>query len=112
MPFIVPWLGERFAELLEIAFMFLIITKSALYVVRVFAIQDRALIRLLTGFTALELLVGVKELISVVVFGRTESESFGDRDSVSGSVYFGMLCSCALMPYISSYNTTSTESIK
>jgi hypothetical protein len=102
VPFFVPWLGVRLAELIEMPFMFIIITKSAQYVVRLFALQDRVLTQLLTGFVALELLVGLEVFISIVVFGRTASQFF-DRDPISGSVYFGMLCLCALMPYIASY---------
>ena len=103
MPFIVPWLGQRVAELLEMPFMYVIITKSAEYIVRHFALQDRALIRLLAGFTAVELLVGVEELVSVVVFGHRPSDFFTDRDPVSGWIYFGMLGLFAFMPYILSF---------
>ena len=57
VPFLVPRLGVRVAELLEMPFMFGVIVLSARFVVRRFAMPESVQIRLLVGIIALGLLV-------------------------------------------------------
>jgi len=98
VPFLVPLLGRRYAELLEIPFMYLAVRKGSEFVVRTFGLQEKIGVRLIMGFTGLTLLLGAEQILGMMLFGR--SSIFEDRDPVSGTAYFAMLGVCALMPLI------------
>ncbi len=100
VPFLVPRLGERYAELLEMPFMFVAIVLAARYVVRRFHLPHGLQIRLKVGFLALALTVGAELLLATVLQTRSLAEFIASRDPVSGSVYLGMLLLFALMPAI------------
>lgn len=100
VPFIVPRLGERWAELAEMPLMALVIWFAARHVVRRFATPREAGPRLATGAVALVLLMGAELLLSVVLAGRSIGEYLSSRDPVSGTVYLGMLALFALMPWL------------
>lgn len=100
VPFLVPRLGERYAELLEMPFMFLAIVLAARYVVRRFALPASLPLRLQVGFAALAMSVVAELLLATVLQGRSLVEFIASRDPVSGSVYLVMLLLFALMPAI------------
>lgn len=100
VPFLVPRLGERYAELLEMPFMFLAIVLAARHVVRRFAIPASLPLRLQVGFAALAMSVVAELLLATVLQGRSLAEFIASRDPVSGSVYLVMLLLFALMPAI------------
>ena len=93
VPFLVPRLGERTAELLEAPVMLAIIFFASRYVVRRFDLTVHASI--FVGLLALTLLVGA-ELILSAAMGRTVT----DRDPVSGSVFLVSLILYALLPWL------------
>ena len=96
VPFLVPRLGVRTAELIEMPFMFVAIFLAARYVVRRFVLPASA--RLATGVIALALLL-TAELASVIVFqGQSPAAYVASRDPISGSVFLVMLGIFALMP--------------
>ena len=96
VPFLVPRLGVRTAELIEMPFMFVAILLAARYVVRRFVLPAGA--RLATGVIALALLL-TAELALVIVLQRESLAAYiASRDPVSGSVYLLMLGVFALMP--------------
>jgi len=100
VPFLVPRLGERYAELLEMPFMFIVIVFAADYVIRRFSLPSSSSIRLSVGFSALALVV-IAELLLVAVFQDVSVNRYiASRDPVSGSVYLFVLLLFALMPYI------------
>jgi len=100
VPFLVPRLGERYAELLEMPFMFVAIVLAARYVVRRFDLPARLPVRLQVGFAALAMSVLAELLLATVLQGRSLAQFIASRDPVSGSVYLVMLLLFALMPAI------------
>ena len=100
VPFLVPRLGERYAELLEMPFMLVVIVLAARYVVRRFDLPASLSIRLKVGFTALALSVFAELLLATVLQGRSLIQFIASRDPVSGSVYLLILLLFALMPSI------------
>ena len=100
VPFLVPRLGERYAELLEMPFMFGAILLAARHVVRRFALSPSLPVRLQVGFAALAMSVLAELLLATWLQGRSLGQFIASRDPVSGSVYLAMLLLFALMPAI------------
>jgi hypothetical protein len=100
VPFLVPRLGERYAELLEMPFMLVAIVLAARHVVRRFALPASMSVRLKVGFAALAMSVLAELLLATVLQGRSLAKFIASRDPVSGSVYLAMLLLFALMPSI------------
>jgi hypothetical protein len=98
IPFLVPRLGERWAELIEMPFMLAVIVFAARHVMR------RAPLRSIpqslgTGAVALALLLTAEVLVGVVFGSATSLRDYvAHRDPVSGSVYLAMLLVFAAMP--------------
>jgi hypothetical protein len=100
VPFLVPRLGERYAELLEMPLMFIAIVLAARYVVRRFALPASLSVRLRVGFAALFMSVLAELLLAALLQGRSVAQYIASRDPVSGSVYLIMLLVMGLMPSI------------
>ena len=100
VPFLVPRLGERAAELIEMPVMFVAIVMSARFVVRRFALPPATGVLLPTGVIALALLVAAELLLAVVLQGQPLTQYIASKDPVSGSVYLAMLLLYAAMPLI------------
>src|ERR1035437_2280711 len=97
VPFLVPRIGERWAELAEMPIMAATIFFSAGYVLRRFPeIHLRG--SLVVGLLALALAVCAELGLAVFLQSQTLAEYLGSRDKVSGSVYLVMLVVFALMP--------------
>jgi len=100
VPFVVPRLGERYAELLEMPFMFVAIVLAARFVIRRFDLSAQSAIRLQVGFAALAMSIVAELLLATVLQGRSLGQFIASRDPVSGSVYLVMLLVFALMPFV------------
>jgi hypothetical protein len=100
VPFLVPRIGERYAELLEMPIMFVVIVVAARYVVRRFDLPVNLSIRLQVGFAALAMSILAELLLAAALQGRSVAQYIASRDPVSGSVYLGILLLFALMPSI------------
>ena len=100
VPFLVPRLGERAAELIEMPFMFVVIVLAARFITRRFSLPADALPRLGAGFLALGLLVAAEVVLALSLQDRTLAEYVASRDPVSGSVYLAMLALFAVMPLV------------
>lgn len=100
VPFLVPRLGERAAELIEMPLMFVAILVSARFIIRRFRLPAHAMARLGAGFLALGLLVAAEVLLAVALQDRTLGEYIASRDPVSGVVYLAMLALFAAMPLV------------
>lgn len=98
VPFLVPRLGERTAELLEMPVMLAVIVLGARHVVRRFDLPARASPRLQVGFLALALSVAAELALAALMQAQSVVEYIAGRDPVSGSVYLLMLLVFALMP--------------
>lgn len=103
VPFLVPRIGQRNAELLEMPLMALVIIHSAHHIVHRYAMAGKPLLRMITGLVGLSMLLGVELSVNYFIFGRTLREYFVIRDSVSGPAYFALLGLFALMPYFHSH---------
>lgn len=100
VPLLVPRLGERAAELIEMPVMFVVVLVSARFIASRFSLPADGLTRLGAGFLALGLLVGAEVLLAVALQDRTLGEYVASRDPVSGIVYLAMLALFAVMPYV------------
>jgi hypothetical protein len=97
---LVPRVGTRTAELLEMPIMLAVIILAARWVVIRLAVPAERSTRLGMGFVALVLLVAAE----LFLVGPLQGYSIGDyltgRDPVSGTVYYVMLGVFALMPLL------------
>lgn len=100
VPFLVPRLGVRTAELLEMPVMFVVIVIAARYVVKRFAVPAAARTRLLVGFIALGALIAAELLLTAALQEQSIAQYIAGRDPVSGSVYLAMLALLAVMPLV------------
>ena len=102
VPLLVPRLGERMAELMEMPLMAAVIWLASADVIRRFELPPRPAIRLTTGLLALALLVTAELLLAVALADRTLGQYLASRDPVSGTVYLGMLVLFATLPLLRS----------
>lgn len=98
VPFIVPLIGVRVAELAEMPLMFIAVYLAAGYVVRQHGHLDASRHWWTVGLTALGMLVLAELLLAVVLADRSLGEYLASRDPVSGAVYLAMLLVFAAMP--------------
>jgi len=100
IPFLVPRLGVRIAELLEMPVMFVVILMSAKWIVRRFQLPAVPPIRLTVGVIALVLMLLAEFSMALLLQGLSAIEYLSTRDPVSGTVYYLMLLLFAAMPVL------------
>lgn len=100
VPFLVPAIGERYAELAEMPLMLVAIILAARFVLRRFRELDSAPRWAIVGAAALALLLAAELLLAVVLSGRSLASYLRARDPVSGSVYLVMLLVFATTPWL------------
>lgn len=98
VPFLVPRIGERWAELAEMPVMAVVIFLGAGFVLRRFPATQTAARSLVVGVVALTLTVLAELGLALALQSQTLAEFIGSRDKVSGSVYLLLLVVFALMP--------------
>ena len=98
VPFLVPRIGERWAELAEMPIMAAVVFFAAGYVLKRYPSVCSQGQSLAVGLIALSLSVCSELGLAVVLQNQTLTEFIASRDKVSGSVYFGLLVIFALMP--------------
>ncbi len=103
VPFIVPRIGERYAELAEMPFMLMAIFFAARHVLQKYGQKTNPANLIGVGVIALLLLVGAELLLAVLLAGRGVGEYIGSRDKISGSVYLAMLLVFAGMPWLQAW---------
>jgi hypothetical protein len=96
--FLVPRIGERWAELAEMPIMGIAIFLTAGYILRRFPEIRSTSHAVVTGFLALALMVCAELGLIVVLQSQPLVEYLSSRDKISGSVYVAMLLLFALMP--------------
>ncbi len=99
VPFLVPRVGERWAELAEMPVMAVVIFFAAGYVLRRFPEIHRRGRALLAGMVALSMMICAELGLAVALQSQTLTEYVNSRDKVSGSVYLILLGVFALMPW-------------
>lgn len=95
---LVPRLGERVAELVELPIMLVVIVMSARWVVRRFWLPVAVSSRLTMGGLALALVLLAEFTVVLWLRGLTLSEYFANRDPISGTAYYASLVVFAVMP--------------
>jgi hypothetical protein len=94
---VVPLLGERAAELLEMPLMLAVIVAAARWVVR-HKLDDRLSSVLSVGFIAMGFVLLADLAVGICLRGMSASEVFLDRDPISGAAYYTALLFFAVMP--------------
>ena len=100
VPFLVPRIGERWAELAEMPIMATVIFLAAGFILRRFPEICSPGRSLAAGVLALALSVCAELGLAVVLQSQTLTEFLKSRDKVSGSVYVALLLVFAVMPRI------------
>jgi hypothetical protein len=98
VPLLVPRLGVRAAELIEMPLMFCAIVIAARWIVRRFALPPTPAARLGAGALALAMLLSGEFTLVLWLQGLTIEGYFASRDPVSGTAYAAMLLVFAAMP--------------
>ena len=98
VPFLVPRVGDRLAELIEAPLMLGVILLAARWIARRFPGSRREL--LATGLGALGFVLAADVVIGVTLRGMSLVEVFLNRDPVSGTVYYALLGLFAVMPWL------------
>ena len=98
--FLVPRVGSRTAELMEMPIMLAVVIFAARWVVRWLAPPPTPSTRLGVGVIALGLLLIAEMTLVLCLRGLTISEYLTDRDPVAGAAYLAMLGLFALMPQL------------
>jgi len=97
---VVPQVGMRMAELLEMPIMLVVIIASARWLVTWLAVPPTRPSRLAMGFIALGLLLTAELAFVGPIQGYSITEYIATRDPVSGTVFCVMLGVFALMPLL------------
>ena len=97
---VVPRLGTRTAELIEMPVMILASFFAARWVIRRFPVRPTATGRIAIGIVALVLLLGAEFTFVLWLQGRTISEYLASRDPVAGTAYLLALGVFAVMPLL------------
>ncbi len=95
---LVPKVGIRTAELMELPIMMGMIVFSASFINRRFPGSKRE--KLLSGLLALGCMVGAELGVAVLLQGRSVWDAFFNRDPVSGTAYYLSLLLFGFMPWI------------
>lgn len=100
VPFIVPRLGTRKAELLEMPFMLLGIVLASQFVLKKFVLPNTTSAYLAVGIVALSLVLIAEAMLFLWLQKQSIRQYIKSRDAISGSVYVLLLIIFALMPLI------------
>ena len=98
--FVVPWLGDRRAELLETPFMLAIAVVVARWIVRRPGAPVRAGGRLATGLIAFALMLAADFGLVLRLRGMTLAQYFATWDPVSGGAFLAALGVMAFLPLL------------
>jgi hypothetical protein len=105
---LVPRLGVRLAELLEMPWMALAMVLAARFVVRRQLAGCGPLTRAAAGALSLGFMVAAELTVGLVLQQRPLQEILIDRDPVSGVVYLALLVLYALLPLLLGRGSTTT----
>lgn len=97
---VVPLLGERTAELLEMPLMLLVIVAASRWIVCHRFINGSRSSSLAVGLIAVGMVLVADLAVGMWLRGMSATEVLLDRDPVSGAVYYASLLLFAVMPVI------------
>ncbi len=97
---VIPQVGERSAELMELPFMIATTYLAARWIVRRFSLASIRSIRIRVGVMALVLMLISEISLGLWIRGISLNEYFSSRDPVSGTAYYSALGLFAAMPML------------
>ena len=97
---LLPRFGTRWAELMEMPFMFIAIVLGARLTVRRFRLQASTPMSVVVGLMALCLVLVMEFTVVLWLRGMTFADYLAQRDPVSGTVYYLMLIIFAATPWL------------
>ncbi len=97
---LVPRIGARAAELLELPVMVVVTWLAARWTIRRFQVPYSTGLRLVMGVLAFALLLAAEFSLVLPLRGLTLEQYFATRDPVSGVAYYASLVLLASMPLI------------
>lgn len=100
VPFLVPRLGERYAELIELPFLLIAIVLCAGWIVRRYRLNGEALSAAASGLIAAVLLILVEFSVVLALRGMSIDDYLEQRDPVAAAAYYGAVAIFAVMPLI------------
>lgn len=109
--FLLPRLGERYAELIEMPVMLLVVFLTARWFVTRFSLIGKVTAPLMIGFIASGMLLAVEFSMVLWLRGLTLEQFFANRDPVAGTAYYLAVILFALAPLILA-QATRNESTK
>ncbi len=104
---LVPRLGERWAELVELPAMLLVCYWAARWACRRFDVAEAFGPRLAMGFLAWALLLAAEFSLVLTLRGVTVRQYLQERDPISGAAYYLSLVVFALLPCLPLLNRRS-----
>lgn len=100
VPFLVPRLGERYAELIELPFLLIAIVLFAHWIVQRYRFKGRSMSAAAAGIIAAILLILVEFSVVLALRGMSIDDYLGQRDRVAAAAYYGAVALYAVMPLI------------
>ncbi len=97
---VIPRLGERYAELIEMPFMLVVTILAARWITRRFDLPGSFSTRIGAGLIALGLMLVTEFSVVLRLRGLTLDQYFASRDPVAGTAYLVMLVIFATMPLL------------
>jgi hypothetical protein len=101
---LVPNLGDRVSELIEMPLMLIVIVLAARWINQHLSDVKDSLAHLWIGLGALSLVFVAELGVGVFLRGQSPIEALVNRDPVSGTAYYLMLGAFALMPWFLARN--------
>lgn len=101
VPFVVPYLGERYAELIELPLMLIAIFLAARRTVNRFQLER--VTAFLTGLLAAGLLLVAEFSVVLSLRGLTVGEFLATRDPIAAAAYYAAVGIFAAMPGLVTY---------
>ncbi|MCP9932757.1 hypothetical protein KBZ08_02385 [Cyanobium sp. Candia 9D4] len=108
VPLLVPRLGERLAELLEMPWMALAMVLAARLVVRRQLAGRGPLSRAAAGALALAFMLAAELVVGLLLLQRPLQDILTGRDPIAGGVYLALLLLYALLPLLLGRGSTTT----
>lgn len=97
---VVPSVGTRTAELMEMPFMLVVIVLAAKFVIKHYNVTPAPILRLGIGLVAFVILLATEFTVVLWLRGLSIGEYLATRDPVSASVYYTMLLIFLFMPLL------------
>jgi hypothetical protein len=98
--FIMPRIGERAAELIEMPIMLTVTVFAARWIVRRLLLSSPIMDRLGVGLLALALMILFEFSVALGLRGLTLTQYFRDRDPIGATAYYLALGAFAIMPLL------------